>query len=107
MARSRLTLSDIGIIELINKMNLKKLISQVPLNPLNTTIKAERQTINKNNNLLNLLSSISSLPIFVDAYLEFILDLVSIPVKTTQPSTNPAEARTVFVHSVFSRLSDS
>ena len=47
----------------------------------------------------------SNRPIFVDASLEFIFDLVYFPVKTTRPIMEPA-ATTVLAQAVLSKLSD-
>ena len=47
----------------------------------------------------------SKRPILVEASLEFILDLVSLPVKITNPIIEPA-ATTVLAHAVLSKLSD-
>lgn len=45
----------------------------------------------------------SNLPILVVGYLEFIWALVSLPVKMTKPTIQPA-AKTVLAHAVLSRL---
>ena len=62
-------------------------------------------TISKNKTLDKWLISSSNRPILVRGYLEFILDLVYLPVKITMAIIDPA-ATTVFAHAVLSRLSD-
>lgn len=47
----------------------------------------------------------SNFPILVLGYLEFIFDLVSLPVKITMPIINPA-AHTVFAQAVLSKFND-
>jgi hypothetical protein len=104
---SRLTLIEIGIIADKRRMNLKKLITQVPLNSERATMKKLRATINTNKNLDIRLISRSSFPTLVFAGCEFIYERDSLPVKTIIPSTWPLDANTVFAHIVFSRLNDS
>lgn len=87
-----------------SKMNLKKFISQLPLNSESATMPKLMSTIKMNKNLESLLISRSNLPILVNAGFEFIYALVSLPVYTIMPKTWPLDASTVFAHSVFSRL---
>ena len=69
-----------GMIEDSNKMNLKKLIYHSDCKPSRATMTKDKPTMNKAKTLDSLLTSRSSMPIFVIYSAPFIEDLVSKPV---------------------------
>jgi hypothetical protein len=62
------------------------------------------KTMNKNKNLDRVFTSSSSFPNFILGVFAFISLRVSFPVNTTQATTKPELAKTVFYQQVFSRL---
>ena len=105
LAKSRLTLKLIGIIEAINNPYLNIYIYHYFVYPLKTTKIIAITTITPKRNLLIKLISSSSFPLFVLGCLTFSEGLVSLPVKITNPHISPF-AITQFYQTVFVKFKE-
>lgn len=88
-----------------NRTYLKKYNGHKILSYLNKFMTSARMSIITKRTLDRWLIYSSNLPILVLGYLEFILDLVYLPVNITTPIIQPA-ASTVLAQAVLSKFSD-
>lgn len=105
LQKSKFTRKDMGMILANSKTYLKKYNGHNMFTYLKTFMTKAKINIITKRTLERWLISSSNLPIFVLGYLEFIFDLVYLPVKITIPVICPA-ASTVLAHAVLSKLSD-
>jgi hypothetical protein len=100
-----LTLRDIGMMLASNSTYRKKYKGHKKLISLKTFMTNAKINIMTKRTLERWLISLSNLPILVRCSLEFIVDLVYLPVKITIPIICPA-ANTVLAQAVLSKDSD-
>ena len=87
-------------------MNITEIPLRLKIGWLNVVTTEVRNTINKNNNLAKLSTSLSNLPILDCGSLEFSDILVLGPTYITRPQIG-LQANTVLAHKTFSMESDS